>query len=95
MLVLGVLGALFGGKWLAAEVAGRWLRYGRPERDLMFALTVPQVAATLAVALVAYATVNASGQRLIDQAMLNTAVVLVIVSSLVSLVLTERARPAA
>jgi Na+:H+ antiporter len=55
----------------------------------------PQVVATLAVALVAYATVNASGQRLIDQAMLNTAVVLVIVSSLVSLVLTERARPAA
>ncbi|AJA61019.1 MULTISPECIES: cation:proton antiporter domain-containing protein [Bradyrhizobium] len=87
LLVLGVLGALFGGKWLAAEVAGRWLGYGRPERDLMFALTVPQVAATLAVALVAYATVNASGQRLIDQAML----VLVIVSSLIGLVLTERA----
>lgn len=91
LLVLGVLGALFGGKWLAAEVAGRWLGYGRPERDLMFALTVPQVAATLAVALVAYATVNASGQRPIDQAMLNATVVLVIVSSLIGLVLTERA----
>ena len=91
LLVLGVLSALFGGKWLAAEVAGRWLGYGRPERDLMFALTVPQVAATLAVALVAYATMNASGQRLIDQAMLNATVVLVIVSSLVGLVLTERA----
>ena len=91
LLVLGVLSALFGGKWLAAEAAGRWLGYGRPERDLMFALTVPQVAATLAVALVAYATMNASGQRLIDQAMLNATVVLVIVSSLVGLVLTERA----
>jgi len=55
----------------------------------MFALTVPQVAATLALALVAYATMNASGQRLIDQAMLNATVVLVIVSSLVGLVLTE------
>jgi Kef-type K+ transport system membrane component KefB len=91
LLVLGVLSALFGGKWLAAEAAGRWLGYSRPERDLMFALTVPQVAATLAVALVAYATMNASGQRLIDQAMLNATVVLVIVSSLVGLVLTERA----
>ncbi len=34
LLVLGVLVALFGGKWLAAEAAGRWLGYGRPERDL-------------------------------------------------------------
>ncbi len=34
---------------------------------------------------------NAAGQRLIDQAMLNATVVLVIVSSLVGLVLTERA----
>ncbi|WLB50545.1 cation:proton antiporter [Bradyrhizobium sp. 521_C7_N1_3] len=91
LLVLGVLVALFGGKWLAAEAAGRWLGYGHSERELMFALTIPQVAATLAVALVAYATVNASGQRLIDQAMLNATVVLVIASSLLGLILTERA----
>jgi len=58
---------------------------------LTFALTIPQVAATLAVALVAYSTMNASGERLIDQAMLNATVVLVIVSSLVGLILTERA----
>ena len=70
----------------------RWL-YGFPrlERNLMFALTVPQVAATLAVALVAFSTKNAAGQRLIDHPMLNATVVLVIVSSLVGLVLTERA----
>ncbi|MBR1159718.1 cation:proton antiporter [Bradyrhizobium elkanii] len=91
LLVLGVLAALFGGKWLAAEAAGRKLGYSRPERDLMFALTIPQVAATLAVALVAYSTMNTAGQRLIDQAMLNATVVLVIVSSLVGLILTERA----
>ncbi|WP_052435624.1 cation:proton antiporter [Bradyrhizobium japonicum] len=91
LLVLGVLVALFGGKWLAAEAAGRWLGYGHSERERMFALTIPQVAATLAVALVAYATVNASGQRLIDQAMLNATVVLVIASSLLGLILTERA----
>jgi Kef-type K+ transport system membrane component KefB len=90
-LVLGVLAALFGGKWLAAQAAGRLFKYGRPERDLMFALTVPQVAATLAVALVAYSTKNAAGERLIDQAILNATVVLVIVSSLVGLILTERA----
>lgn len=57
----------------------------------MFALTIPQAAATLAVALVAYATKNAAGERLIDQAMLNATVVLVITSSLIGLILTERA----
>jgi Kef-type K+ transport system membrane component KefB len=90
-IVLGVLAALFGGKWLAAEAMGRLFKYPRPERNLMFALTVPQVAATLAVALVAFSTINAVGQRLIDHPMLNATVVLVIVSSLVGLILTERA----
>lgn len=91
LLVVGVLGALFGGKWLAAEIAGRLLGYAAPDRRLMFSLSVPQVAATLAVALVAYATRNAAGQRLIDEPMLNATVVLVIVSSLIGLVLTDRA----
>ena len=91
LLVVGVLGALFGGKWLAAETAGRLFGYGSRERSLMFGLTLPQVAATLAVALVAYATKNAAGERLIDRPMLNATVVLVIVSSILGLILTERA----
>ncbi len=90
-LVVGVIAALFGGKWMAAEVTGRLFGYSRAERNLMFGLTVPQVAATLAVALVAFSTKNAAGQRLIDHPMLNATVVLVIVSSLVGLILTERA----
>jgi Kef-type K+ transport system membrane component KefB len=91
LLVLGILGALFGGKWLAAEIAGRLLGFGRTDRFLMFSLSVPQVAATLAVALVAYSTRNAAGQRLIDEPMLNATVVLVIVTSLIGLILTGRA----
>lgn len=91
LLVIGVLAALFAGKWIAAEVGGRIFGYSRPERDMMFSLTVPQVAATLAVALVAYSTRNAAGERLIDEPMLNATIVLVIVSSLVGLILTERA----
>ena len=81
--------ALLGGKWLAAAVTGRLFGYPRPERNLMFGLTVPQVAATLAVAIVAYSTKNAAGERLIDQAMLNATVVLVIASSLLGLIITE------
>jgi hypothetical protein len=57
----------------------------------MYALTIPQVAATLAVALVAYSTRNAAGQRLIDEPVLNATVVLVILSSLIGLILTGRA----
>lgn len=91
LLVLGILGALFGGKWLAAEIAGRVLGYRTADRQLMYALTIPQVAATLAVALVAYSTRNAAGQRLIDEPVLNATVVLVILSSLIGLILTGRA----
>jgi Kef-type K+ transport system membrane component KefB len=91
LLVLGILGALFGGKWLAAEIAGRALGYAVLDRQLIYGLTLPQVAATLAVALVAYSTRNAAGQRLIDEPMLNATVVLVILSSLIGLVLAGRA----
>lgn len=90
LLVLGILGALFGGKWLAAEVAGRLFGYSAADRQLMYGLTIPQVAATLAVALVAYSTRNAAGQRLIDEPVLNATVVLVILSSVVGLVLAQR-----
>lgn len=91
LLVLGVLGALFGGKWLAAEIAGRVLGFATADRQLMYGLTIPQVAATLAVALVAYSTRNPAGRRLIDEPMLNATVVLVILSSLIGLVLAGRA----
>lgn len=91
MLVLGILGALFGGKWLAAAIGGRLFGYATADRRLMYALTIPQVAATLAVALVAYSTRNPAGQRLIDEPVLNATVVLVILSSVIGLVLAQRA----
>src|SRR5262249_2047790 len=91
LVVLGVFATLFGGKWLAANAAARLFGYARPECDLMFALTIPQGAATLAVALVAYSSKNAAGDRLSRARMLNATVVLVIVSSLVGLLLTQRA----
>jgi hypothetical protein len=72
-------------------VRGAASGYARPEQNLMFGLTIPQIAATLAVSLVAYSPKNAAGQRLVDQPMLNATVVLVIVSFLIGLILTERA----
>ena len=49
----------------------------------------PQVAATLAAALVSYDAVNAVGERLIDSRMLNVVLVLVVVTAVLGPVLTE------
>ena len=88
-MVLAIVLGLIGGKWLAAEIVGRLWRFPAVERGLMATLTMPQVAATLAAALVGYQAVNKAGERLIDTPMLNTVLVLVIVTSVLGPVLTE------
>lgn len=88
-LVLAIVLGLLGSKWLAAEYVGRAWRLPANERGLMASLTMPQVAATLAAALVGYQAINKAGERLLDAAMLNTVLVLVIVTSVIGPVLTE------
>ena len=70
-LVAGIIGALLLGKFLAVEIAGRAFNYPGPARLTMWSLTLPQVAATLAAALVAYDTFDPAGHRLLDEPMLN------------------------
>jgi Kef-type K+ transport system membrane component KefB len=89
-MVLAIVFGLVGGKWMAAEIVGRLWRFPAAERGLMATLTMPQVAATLAAALVGYHAVNSAGQRLIDAPMLNTVLVLVVVTSVLGPILTER-----
>ncbi len=59
----------------------------------MWSLSLPQVAATLAAALVAYNTTNASGERLgerlIGEPVLNSVIVLLVVTSVLGPILTE------
>src|SRR5262249_27639216 len=50
--VLAIVTGLVVTKWLAAEIVGRAWRFGPADRGLMASLTLPQVAATLAAALV-------------------------------------------
>ncbi|HEX2891102.1 cation:proton antiporter [Vineibacter terrae] len=88
-MVIAIIGGLIGAKWLAAELAGRVWRLSATDRGLMASLTMPQVAATLAAAMVGYEAVNAAGVRLIDGTMLNTILVLVVVTAMVGPVLTE------
>jgi Kef-type K+ transport system membrane component KefB len=87
-LVAAVVGGLIVAKWMAAQIVGRAFWFSAPDRGLMGSLTLPQVAATLAIALVGYQAVNAAGERLIDTPMLNTVLVLVVVSSVLGPVLT-------
>jgi hypothetical protein len=56
----------------------------------MWSLSLPQVAATLAAALVAYNTTNAAGERLIGEPVLNAVIVLLVVTSVLGPVLTDR-----
>lgn len=89
-LVSGIVCGLIGSKYLAAEVARRLYGYSRLEGLTMWSLSLPQVAATLAAALVAYNTVNAAGERLIGEPVLNSVIVLLVVTSILGPVLTER-----
>jgi len=89
-LVFGIVGGLIGSKYLAAEVARRAFGYTRLEGLTMWSLSIPQVAATLAAALVAYNTTDAAGERLIGEPVLNSVIVLLVVTSVLGPILTER-----
>jgi Kef-type K+ transport system membrane component KefB len=88
-MVLSIILGLVGTKWLAAESVGRYWGFSVSDRGLMTSLTLPQVAATLAAALVGFQALNAAGEQLIDQSTLNTILVLVVVTSLLGPVMTQ------
>lgn len=92
-LIAGMIGALLVGKWLAVQLAGRAFAYSRAARKTMWSLTLPQVAATLAAALVAFDTFDPAGHRLIDERLLNAVLVLMLTTAILGPVLTERFAP--
>src|SRR5262245_35110957 len=89
-LVIAIVGGLVGTKFLAALVTHRLIGYTQTEGLLMWSLSLPQVAATLAAAVVAYQAKNAAGVRLIDEPVINTVVVLMVATSILGPMLTER-----
>jgi Kef-type K+ transport system membrane component KefB len=88
-LVVGIVGGLVAAKLLAAELTRRLFGYSPSEGHLIWSLSLPQVAATLAAAIVAFQSKNAAGVRLIDEPVINTVLVLVVVTSVLGPMLTE------
>jgi Na+:H+ antiporter len=88
-LVVSIILALLVGKWLAAWSVGHMFGYSLNEEMVIWSLTLPQVAATLAATLVAHSTLNAAGQRLLDDRMLTVVLVLVVATSVLGPILTQ------
>jgi Kef-type K+ transport system membrane component KefB len=89
-LMASIVSGLVLAKFLAAQVAARGFGYSSTTAGLMWSLSLPQVAATLAAALVAYQAKDILGQRLIDEPVLNSIIVLMVVTSILGPVLTEQ-----
>lgn len=89
-LVFGIIAALVAGKYLAAWLSTRPLGGTRTETNLVWSLSLPQMAATLASAVVGYKTINASGARLLDERYVNAVLVLVVFTCVVGPILTQR-----
>lgn len=83
VLVLAIILTVILTKLLAGWLAGKRFDYSSNAKALMGALMTPQVSSTLAVALVAYESVNAEGVRLINESVLNGILVLMSVSAIV------------
>ena len=92
-LAAAVVGALIIGKGIAAAIAARAFHYTRAAQMTMWSLTLPQVAATLAATLVGFQTVNAGGQRLIDEKVLDVVFVLIVVTATLGPIMTQRYAP--
>jgi Kef-type K+ transport system membrane component KefB len=88
-LVVGIVGGLIAAKYLAARLTQQLFGYSRSQGHLIWSLSLPQVAATLAATIVAYNARNAAGVRLIDEPVINTVLVLVVVTSILGPILTE------
>lgn len=85
-LVIAIIITVIVTKLLAGWLAGKRFDYSFNAKALMGALMTPQVSSTLAVALVAYESVNTEGVRLINEAVLNGVLVLMTVSAVVGTV---------
>src|SRR5690554_4051714 len=86
LIVAGTLTVVaLAGKWIASWITQLWFKYSVAQRQLIFGLSGGHAAATLAVILIGYR------EGIIDDNVLNGTVILILVTSIVSSFVTERA----
>lgn len=76
-------------KWLSAFCTQKIFKMSAQERRIMFGLTGSRAAATLAVVLVGYKIILPDDSRLLGEEVLNGAMVLILVTCIVSPLITE------
>lgn len=91
-LDVSIILALLVGKFLAAEIVRRAFSYSQGARMTTWSLTLPQVVASLAAALVGFNTFDPARHRLIDR-VLKAVFVLMLTTSILGPVLTQRYAP--
>ncbi len=84
LLTVGIVGALISSKFLAAFIAKLLYRYNWNETLTMWSLSLPQVAATLAAALVG------KNAGIITDSVFNTVIVLMLVTAILGPIITEK-----
>ncbi|MBR1889518.1 MAG: cation:proton antiporter [Alloprevotella sp.] len=88
-VALVMIGVSVGSKWLAATIGQLTHKLKPVDRALIFGLTGSRAAATLAIALVGYNILLPDGSRLFDDVILNGAMLLILVSCIISSFSTE------
>ncbi len=76
-------------KWLAAFCTQKAFRMDNGERNLMFGLTNSRAAATLAIVLVGHDIFLPDGSRLLNDTILNAAMMVILVTCIISSFVTE------
>lgn len=77
------------GKWIASWVTQKVFKMSALERELMYGLSNAQAAATLAAVLIGYNIILPSGERLLNEDVLNGTILLILVTCVVSSFITE------
>lgn len=78
-------------KWLAAWITQKTFRMKKSECSLIFGLSNAQAAATLAAVLIGHEIILPTGERLLNDDVLNGTVVMILFTCIISSVVTERA----
>lgn len=84
-----MVGVGIAGKWLAAASTQKLYGMEPIDRNLMFGLTNSRAAATLAVVLVGYRILLPDGTRLLDEDVLNGAMMFILITCVISSFVTE------